>query len=226
MDHAVVSLQSVLIVLACAVAAVVICRSLRLPAMIGYLVTGLALGPYALGLVSSEREDTRLLAEIGVVFLMFSIGLEFSLSRLMAMRRVVFGLGAAQVFASLAIVMALSVAAGWGWQAGLALGGIVAMSSTAIVSKLLAERSELDSPHGRHAEALGIAVAAALAKAAGALAIVILAGPRLMRGWLGVVARRRSNELFVLNVLLVILLMAYLTGLAGLSMVLGAFLAG
>ena len=250
MDHA-VPLHSVLLVLACAVAAVVICRSLRLPAMIGYLVTGLALGPYALGWVSSEREETRLFAEIGVVFLMFSIGLEFSLPRLMAMRRVVFGFGCAQVAATLALVLALSLLAGAGWQAGLALGGIVAMSSTAIVSKLLAERSELDTPHGREVigvllfqdlavvpllvvipalgrpgEELGMAVAIGVAKAAVALAIVILAGPRLMRAWLGVVARRRSNELFVLNVLLVILLMAYLTGLAGLSMVLGAFLAG
>jgi K+:H+ antiporter len=251
MDHAVVSLQSVLIVLACGVAAVVICRSLRLPAMIGYLVTGLALGPYALGLVSSQREETRLLAEIGVVFLMFSIGLEFSLSRLTAMRRVVFGLGLAQVAATIALVMLAAMAFGAGWQAGLALGGIIAMSSTAIVSKLLAERFELDSAHGRQvmgvllfqdlavvpllvvipalgqpADQIGVAVAIAFGKAAAALAIVILAGPRLMRAWLGVVARRRSNELFVLNVLLVILLMAYLTGLAGLSMVLGAFLAG
>jgi len=251
MDHAAVSLQAVLILLACGVAAVVLCRSLQLPAMIGYLVTGLALGPHALGLVSSEREETRLLAEIGVVFLMFSIGLEFSLSRLMAMRRVVFGLGLAQVLATIAIVMTLAVSIGWSWQTGLALGGIVAMSSTAIVSKLLAERLELDSAHGRQvigvllfqdlavvplivlipalgrpAEELGAAVAIALGKAAAALAIVILAGPRLMRAWLGVVARRRSHELFVLNVLLVILLMAYLTALGGLSMVLGAFLAG
>jgi CPA2 family monovalent cation:H+ antiporter-2 len=251
MDHAAVSLQTVLILLACGVAAVVICRSLRLPAMIGYLVTGLALGPHALGLVSSEREETRLLAEIGVVFLMFSIGLEFSLARLMAMRRVVFGLGLTQVVATVAAVMALAAILGWGWQSGLALGGIVAMSSTAIVSKLLAERLELDSAHGRQvigvlllqdlavvpliilipalgrpAEELGTAVVIALGKAVVALAVVILAGPRLMRGWLGVVARRRSHELFVLNVLLVILLMAYLTALAGLSMVLGAFLAG
>jgi CPA2 family monovalent cation:H+ antiporter-2 len=251
MDHTAVFLQSVLMLLACAVFAVVLCRSLRLPAMIGYLATGLALGPHALALVSPEREETRLLAEIGVVFLMFSIGLEFSLSRLMAMRRIVFGLGFAQVGATLAIAMVGAVWAGWGWQAGLALGGIVAMSSTAMVSRLLAERSELDSPHGRQvmgvllfqdlavvpflvvipalarpAEALGMAVALAFAKAALALAVVILAGPRVMRGWLGVVARRRSNELFVLNVLLVILLMAWLTSLAGLSMVLGAFLAG
>jgi CPA2 family monovalent cation:H+ antiporter-2 len=182
---------------------------------------------------------------------MFSIGLEFSLPRLMAMRRVVFGLGLAQVAATIAIVTAVAALAGWGWQAGLALGGIVAMSSTAIVSKLLAERVELDSRHGREiigvllfqdlavvpllvvvpalgqpGEELGSALAIALGKAIAALAIVTVAGPRLMRGWLGVVARRRSNELFVLNVLLVILVMAYLTALAGLSMVLGAFLAG
>jgi CPA2 family monovalent cation:H+ antiporter-2 len=250
MDHAVVSLQSVLIVLACGVAAVVICRSLHLPAMIGYLVTGLVLGPHALGLVS-DRAETRLLAEFGVVFLMFSIGLEFSLPRLMAMRRVVFGLGLAQVAATVVLVMLLVMGFGGSWQTGLALGGITAMSSTAIVSKLLAERLELDSAHGRQvmgvllfqdlavvpllvvipalgqpAERIGVAVAIAFGKAALALAIVILAGPKLMRAWLGVVARRRSNELFVLNVLLVILLMAYITGLAGLSMVLGAFLAG
>src|SRR3954466_11508497 len=106
MDPAAVSLQSVLIVLACAVAAVVACRSLRLPAIIGYLVTGLALGPHAGGGMSPERGDTRLLAEIGVVFLMFSTAPEFSLPRLMAMGRVVFGLGLAQVAAAFAIVMA------------------------------------------------------------------------------------------------------------------------
>src|SRR6185295_15655645 len=126
-----------------------------------------------------------------------------------------------------------------------------AMSSTAIVSKLLAERGELDSLHGRQTigvllfqdlavvpllvlipalgqppGGLGLAVAAALGKAALALALVVLAGPRLMRAWLGIVARLRSTELFVLNVLLIILLLAFLTGLAGLSLVLGAFLAG
>ena len=250
MDHAVVSLQSVLVVLASAVAAVAICRSLALPPMIGYLVTGLALGPHALGLVPG-RGEMQALAEFGVVFLMFSIGLEFSLPRLVAMRRVVFGLGLAQVAATMLIVMAAAAAFGAGWQAGLALGGIAAMSSTAIVSRLLAERLQLDSAHGREvigvllfqdlavvpllvtipalghpADEIGVAVTLALGKAALALAIVILAGPKIMRAWLGLVARRRSNELFVLSVLLVILLMAFVTGLAGLSLVLGAFLAG
>src|SRR5439155_988172 len=161
MDSAVVSLQSVLVLLASSVLAVAVCRSLQLPPMIGYLATGLALGPHALGLVSGI-EETRRLAEFGVVFLMFSIGLEFSLTKLLAMRRAVFGLGLAQVSATIAL----------------------------------------------------------------ALAVVITLGPRLMRAWLGIVARRRSNELFVLNVLLVTLLLAFVTGLAGLSLVLGAFLAG
>jgi CPA2 family monovalent cation:H+ antiporter-2 len=245
-----VSLQSVLVLLAATVLAVAGCRRLRLPPMVGYLVTGLALGPHALGLASNQ-EETQRLAEFGVVFLMFSIGLEFSRSKLLAMRRVVFGLGLLQVVATVLITAALTVALGAPWQAGVALGGIAAMSSTAIVSRLLSERGELETVHGRHVlgvllfqdlavvpllvlipalarpeGGLGFALGAALAKATAALALVVLAGPPVMRGWLGVVARLRSNELFVLNVLLVTLLLAYLTGLAGLSLVLGAFLAG
>jgi CPA2 family monovalent cation:H+ antiporter-2 len=228
----------------------VVSRSLRLPPMVGYLLTGVALGPHAFGLVS-ERGEIRVLAEMGVLFLMFSIGLEFSLPKLVSMRRVVFGLGLAQVLGTIALAVGSVLWLGGSWQTGLARGGIVAMSSTAIVSKLLAERLELDSPHGRQvigvllfqdiavvpllillpalgqsADALGIAVAAALAKAAVALGLVVAGGPWLMRAWLGVVARRRSDELFVLNVLLVTLLLAWLTALAGLSLVLGAFLAG
>jgi CPA2 family monovalent cation:H+ antiporter-2 len=245
-----VSLLSVLLLLASSVIAVAACRALKLPALVGYLITGLALGPHALALVSN-REETQHLAEFGVVFLMFSIGLEFSLGKLRSMRRVVFGLGGAQVVGTTLIAMAAAVAFELSWQAGLALGGIAAMSSTAIASRMLTERGELDSPHGRQAigvllfqdlavvpllvlvpalaqpaGALGVAVAAALAKAALALALVVIVGPRVMRGWLGAVARLRSTELFVLNVLLIILLLAFLTGLAGLSLVLGAFLAG
>ena len=245
-----VSLQSVLVLLASTVVAVALCRRLRLPPMVGYLLTGLALGPHALGLASNPQETQRL-AEFGVVFLMFSVGLEFSRTRLFAMRRVVFGLGLLQVLATALITIGIARALGASWQAGAALGGIAAMSSTAIVSKLLSERGELESPHGRHvfgvllfqdlavvpllvlvpalgqpAGGLGTALAVALGKATLALALVVVAGPPIMRGWLGVVARLRSSELFVLNVLLVTLLLAFLTGLAGLSLVLGAFLAG
>ena len=245
-----VSLVSVLVLLAAAVIAVALCRALKLPALVGYLVTGLALGPYTLGFFAN-REETQHLAEFGVVFLMFSIGLEFSLGKLRSMRRWVFGLGGAQVAATMVLVTAAALALGLSWQAGLALGGIAAMSSTAIVSRLFAERAELDSPHGRQAigvllfqdlavvpllvvipvlaqppGALSLAVSAALGKAVLALVLVVLAGPSVIRAWLGSVARLRSTELFVLNVLFIVLLLAYLTGLAGLSLVLGAFLAG
>src|SRR5712671_3753233 len=231
------SLQSVLVLLASSVLAVAVCRKLKLPAMIGYVATGLAIGPHALGLVS-DRDEMRHLAE-------------FSLVKLLSMRRAVFGLGLAQVGLTVAVTTAAALAVGASWQSGFALGGIMAMSSTAIVSKLLSDRGELETPHGRQvigvllfqdlavvpllvlvpalgqpADEIGIAVAAALAKAALALAVILLAGPRLMRAWLRVVARRRSNELFVLNVLLITLLLAFLTDLAGLSLVLGAFLAG
>src|SRR5215213_8883965 len=120
MDAAVVSLQSVLLVLASSVVAVVACRSLQLPPMIGYLVTGIALGPHAFGLVS-DRGETHLLAEFGVVFLMFSIGLEFSLPKLRSMRRLVFGLGAAQVATTVLLAVGIALAFGLSWQTGLGL---------------------------------------------------------------------------------------------------------
>jgi len=250
MDASGFALLPVLVLLAGGVLAVVACRSLGLPPIIGYLAAGVILGPHALGMVSDTAEVRRL-AEFGVVFLMFSIGLEFSLPKLRAMGRSVFGLGLAQVAASIALCVGAALAVGGTWQAGIALGGVLAMSSTAIVSKLLAERLELDTPHGRDAigvllfqdlavvpllilvpalggpvEAIGRDIAAALVKAAVVLAVVILLGPRIMRAWFGMIARRRSTELFVLNVLLITLLLSFLTGLAGLSMALGAFLAG
>jgi CPA2 family monovalent cation:H+ antiporter-2 len=250
MDAVGVSLQPALVLLASSVFAVVACRYLQLPPIVGYLAVGLTLGPHALGLVA-DSPATRQLAEFGVVFLMFSIGLEFSLPKLRVMRREVFGLGSAQVAVSIALCVAGSIALGAGWQAGLALGGAAAMSSTAIVSKLLAERLEIDSAHGREifgvllfqdlavvpliilvpargppAGEIGRAVGRALGQAAVVLAVLILVGPKLMRAWFGVVARRRSTELFVLNVLLITLVLAYLTEIAGLSLALGAFLAG
>ena len=250
MEAAREALLPVLLLLASAVLVVIACRRLHLPPMIGYIVTGLALGPFALALIP-DTDTTRHLAEIGIVFLMFSIGLEFSLPKLVMMRRVVFGLGAVQVGLTIAIGVAICEALGAGWQAGMILGGAAAMSSTAVVSRLLADRLELDSAHGREiigvllfqdlavvpglilvpalarpGEEIGAAIAIAIAKGALVLGVVIVAGPRLMRAWFGVVARGRSSELFMLNVLLITLGLAYVTGVAGLSLALGAFLAG
>src|SRR6185369_2863921 len=244
------TLVLIITLLAAAVVVVVVCRLARLPLIVGYLVVGIAMGPYALGWVPYD-DTTRYIAEFGVVFLMFSIGLEFSLPQLRAMRRAVFGLGLAQVAITNAVAMIALHFVGYGWQAGLVLGGALAMSSTAIVSKMLAERMELGTPHGR--DIMGIllfqdlAVVAflivlpSLAKAGGdlawdlvlaavkaaiALGLILFFGQRPLRAWLSIVARQRSSELFMLNLLLITLGLAALTELAGLSLALGAFLAG
>src|SRR3954454_2519444 len=142
------TLLLILLLLAASVIVVAICRAARLPPILGYLLVGIVLGPHALAVVPDDAA-TRELAEFGIVFLMFSIGLEFSLPQLRAMRRAVFGLGFAQVVLTTVAGTVLLQALGFGWQAGLALGGALAMSSTAIVSKMLAERMELGTPHGR-----------------------------------------------------------------------------
>ena len=243
-------LQSVLILLATAVFIVVVFRSLSLPPMLGYLIVGVAIGPHALGWIP-ETEEAHQLAEIGVVFLMFSIGLEFSLPKLITIRRIVFGLGAAQVALTMLPVWAVAQALALDWREGLILGGVLAMSSTAILGKLLAERLELNTPHGRQiigvllfqdlavvpllivvpalasgSGTLASDLGVALLKAAAMLALLLFFGQRLMRAWFHLVARQKSAELFILNVLLITLGLAYLTETAGLSLALGAFLAG
>ncbi len=244
------TLQLILLLLAASVVAVVLCRLVRLPPILGYLAVGIAVGPHALAWVPDDA-NVRDLAEFGVVFLMFSIGLEFSLPQLKTMRRAVFGLGLAQVAITTLVAMIGLHFLHFSWLAGFALGGALAMSSTAIVSKLLAERSELNTPHGR--DVMGILLfqdlavvafliaiptlaeggadlwkplALAAGKAAVALAVILVFGQKLMHGWFFIVARLRSSELFMLNVLLVTLGLAALTELAGLSFALGAFLAG
>src|SRR5512132_1739244 len=133
MPHA---LQLILVLLAASVVVVVVCRLVRLPPILGYLIVGIVVGPHAFALVPDDA-STRLLGEFGIVFLMFSIGLEFSLAQLRAMRRAVFGLGVAQVFITVALATVLLPLFGGSWQTGLALGSTLAMSSTAIVSRML-----------------------------------------------------------------------------------------
>lgn len=244
------ALASVLILLGSTVVAVALFRMLRLPPLLAYLFVGVSVGPHGQGWIPAT-EQTRALAEFGVVFLMFTIGLEFSLAQLKAMRRLVFGLGGAQVVLTALAVLGLCLAWGMDWRAGLALGGIIAMSSTAIVSKLLAERVELHSAHGRQTmgvllfqdlavvpflvlipalakggDGLLAALGAAMLKATIALALILYFGQKLMRPWFHAIARRKMRELFMLNVLLVTLGLAYLTQQADLSLALGAFLAG
>jgi CPA2 family monovalent cation:H+ antiporter-2 len=244
------TLQLILLLLAAAVVALVVCRLVRLPPILGYLCVGIVVGPHALGWVP-DNADVRNLAEFGIVFLMFSVGLEFSLPQLKAMRRAVFGFGLAQVAITTLVAMVGLHLLGYPWLAGFTLGGALAMSSTAIVSKMLAERTELNSAHGR--DIMGIllfqdlavvafliaiptlagggtdlwrALGLAAGKAAIALAVILVFGQAPMRAWFHLVARQRSSELFMLNILLVTLGLAAVTEIAGLSFALGAFLAG
>ena len=252
------SLELTLLYLLAAVLGVVACRSLKLPPMLGYLVVGVVIGPNALALAQNS-EGVRHLGEFGVVFLMFVIGLEFNLPKLRAMRRHVFGLGLCQVVLTIlgATVASLSLAAlapklwGMSWQTALALSSALAMSSTAIVVKLMSERLEIASEHGKRVmgillfqdlavvpllvlipalgasgEQLFEALAVAAVKATVLITVLLVGGQWVMRWWLTLVARRKSEELFVLNLLLVTLGLAWMTEWAGLSLALGAFIAG
>jgi CPA2 family monovalent cation:H+ antiporter-2 len=243
------TLSLVIILLAAAVVATALLRALKLPVLLGYIVVGVLLGPSALAIVHGT-EETQHLAEFGVVFLMFSIGLEFSLGKLKVMRGLVFGLGGLQVTLTMLAATAAGLLAGLPLEAGLALGGALAMSSTAIVMKLMVERDELDTGHGRQIVGvllfqdlavvpllifipalagsgdMGEALAWAGLKAVVALGIILVLGQRLLRPWLHLVAARKSAELFMLNVLLITLGLAWVTDQAGLSLALGAFVAG
>ncbi|HEU4851546.1 MAG TPA: cation:proton antiporter [Telluria sp.] len=251
-------LELTLLLLGCAVLGVVAFRMMHLPPMLGYLTVGILLGPHAMALAENSA-ITHTLGEMGVVFLMFSIGLEFSMPQLVAMRRIVFGLGLAQVMVTIGVTMGLATLIAYsaneafniGWQGGFALGGAIAMSSTAIVSKMLTERLELESQHGRRIigillfqdlavvpllilipalardpEHIATTLGWAALKASVVLLLLFFIGHKLMRRWFTVVVKRRSQELFMLNILLVTLGAAWITEQAGLSLALGAFVAG
>lgn len=251
-------LELTLLYLLAAVLGVVACRSLKLPPMLGYLAVGVVIGPNALA-VAKNADGVRHLGEFGVVFLMFVIGLEFNLAKLRAMRNHVFGLGSFQVLLTMlggtaaALGLALVAPNLWGmsWQTALALSSALAMSSTAIVVKLMTERLEMESEHGKRVmgillfqdlavvpllvlipalgatgERLFETLAVAALKALLLIALLLVGGPRVIRWWLTLVARRKSEELFVLNLLFITLGLAWLTELAGLSLALGAFIAG
>lgn len=245
------SLLTVLILLSTAVVAVAVVRHFRIPAVLAYLTIGIVLGPHGVDILA-ESSQVDALAEFGVVFLMFSIGLEFSLPRLQAMRSLVFGYGGAQMaLTTVGTGLVTWFGYGQGWRAGLAVGLAVAMSSTAIVAKLLSERFELHSRSGRQtmgvllfqdlavvpclillpalanpAEDLLIALGYAVLQAVIVLSVLIWVGQRLMKRLYDTVARYRSEELFVLTTLWIVVGLAYATGATGLSLALGAFVGG
>ncbi len=239
-------LTDVLVVLVLATVVLVVFHRLRVPTVLGFLATGVVAGPSGLGLVRMGHE-VEALAEVGVVLLLFTIGLELSVADLKRMRRAAAG-GALQVALTAGGAAGVAAALGIGPRAAVFLGFVVALSSTAVVLKVLEERGEMDAPHGR--AALGILVVQDLAVAPMILAVPLLAGqaarafelrtalttagllallvvacwalPRL----LDLVVRTRDRELFVIGVVGACLAVAWITYQAHLSLALGAFLAG
>jgi CPA2 family monovalent cation:H+ antiporter-2 len=245
-------LLQILILLAASICVVAGVRKLKLPAILGYLVVGMLLGPHALS-VAVDNETTQLLADFGVVFLVFTLGLEFSLPRLVAMRWEVLGVGGAQVVVTTGIVAAIVIAVFDAAPAvAVVIGGAVAMSSTAIIISQLTEQSENNRTHGRLSVAICLfqdlsfplflalisalagggaganmgQIAVAVGSAVLALLLVLAAGRWLLRPLFLLIASVRSAELFSLAVLLAVLASAWVTHKVGLSLALGAFLAG
>lgn len=248
-DHS--NLHYIIILLAVAVIAIGVLRRVHLPAILAYLFTGILVGPHGLGWIP-DTADTRVLAEFGVVFLLFTLGLEFSLPRLMAMKREVLALGGGQVVITSVAVATIAWLLGATPATAFVLGGAFGISSTAIVAKQLSEQLELNLRHGRLSvgvllfqdlavipfliiiPALGATasdgvwweLAWALAKGLVALAGVLVVGRWLLRPLFHEIANSRSAELFTLAVLLFSLTAAWATHALGLSLALGAFLAG
>lgn len=245
------SLLSVLLLLTAAVGAVSLARRFKLPSILAYLSIGIALGPHGLAMLRGNHE-VEIFAEFGVVFLMFSIGLEFSLQRLHAMRSLVFGFGSLQMtLTALGAGLATALAYDQGWRSGVAVGLAVAMSSTAIVAKLLSESFDLHSRSGR--QTMGVllfqdiavvpclillpalaqpgdgmlrSLAMASLQATFVLCLLIWLGQKLMNRVYDAVANYGSEELFMLATLWIVVGLAWVTGASGLSLALGAFVGG
>ena len=242
--------SSLLLLLAVAVILVWLFRRVKLPAILAYLVAGIIAGPDVMGWIA-DPDDYHLVAELGIVLLLFSLGLEFSLPKMIAMRRWVFGLGAAQVLGSLLIFLLIGFIWLDEWAASLAIAGALAVSSTAVVIKQLKESAQTSTRRGQMSVAIllfqdiavvplliiipllasdngniGYTLLLALAKGAAVIAVLMTIGKWVLPYLFKEIAKQRTDELFVLATLLVALVAGGMTHVFGLSMALGAFLAG
>ncbi len=244
-------MQYAVVLLLAAVIAVPLAKRTRLGAVLGYLAAGALIGPSALNLIGNAEEIAHI-SELGVILMLFVIGLELSPQRLWVMRRQVFGFGSIQVLVSALAIGAICAAFGLGWKVALVVGLGLALSSTAIGLQILAERKELQSPHGRLGFAillfqdvaaipiLALVPLLAMSHAADSttptwlivlrviatIAMVIVGGRLLLRPLFRIAARTQIPEVFTASTLLVVLGTAWFVQLGGISMSLGAFLAG
>jgi CPA2 family monovalent cation:H+ antiporter-2 len=243
-------LTDILIIFSLSVAVLYICNRLNVPTIVGFLISGLIAGPHGLGLIGVEKE-VEVLAEIGVVLLLFTIGIELSFAKLLQIRKSVLIGGTVQVL--LTILITFLIASRLGYESGKSvfLGFLISLSSTAIVLKLIQERAEIDSPYGRTALGIlifqdviivpmvlvtpllsatkgieGESLVMILLKGVGILLFVVVSARYIVPRVLYQIVRTRSREVFLLSVLVICLAVAWATSSAGFSLSIGAFLAG
>ncbi len=243
------ALQDIEILFGLALVTVILFRRLMFPSIIGFLVTGILAGPHALAFIKNTHQVEQM-AEIGVVLLLFTIGIELSLKELMRIRHLVLWGGGLQVLVTIMAVAAVGVICGFPANQSVFFGFLVALSSTAILMKLLIDSGQADAPHGKMAMGIlifqdlcivplmlltpllagsGDGIRSVLVISAKAAAVVLAAhyGARFLVPWIfRQVVRTRSRELFILTIIFIGLGTAWLTALAGLSLALGAFIAG
>ncbi len=244
-----VLLKDMVLLFGLALVTVILFRQIKLPSIIGFLCTGIVAGPYALGLIR-ETHQVEQMAEIGVILLLFTIGIEFSLKELLRIKHLVLWGGGLQVGLSIAVVALIGTAAGFSLQQATFFGFLIALSSTAILMKLLMDAGEMDTPHGKIALGIlifqdlcvvplmlftpflggaGDGLSGIIMVSARALAVVVVShfGARFAVPWIfNQVVKTRSRELFILTIIFVGFGTAWLTARVGLSLALGAFIAG
>jgi CPA2 family monovalent cation:H+ antiporter-2 len=244
-------IRDLVVIFGISIAVVLVFHRLRLPSIVGFLLAGALIGPSGLNLVDNTAR-VELLAEVGVALLLFSIGLDISLARLARIRVFALSGGGLQVLLTVTVTAVVVIAlSGTSWQASIFWGFLVALSSTAIVLRILVDRGEIDAPHGRLALAILIFqdlvvvpmmlvlpllggqiqgglldVAVTLGRAMLLIGAILLAARWVIPKALGVVVRARSRELFVIAVLLICASIAWVAEAEGLSLALGAFIAG
>jgi CPA2 family monovalent cation:H+ antiporter-2 len=243
-------LTDIVIIFGLSIAVLFMCHRLRVPAVVGFLLTGIFVGPYGLGLVKAVHE-VEILAEVGVVLLLFTIGIEFSLERLLQIRKSILAGGSLQVFLTFFAASFLARQFGQSFGEAIFIGFLISLSSTAIVLRLLQDRAEVDSPHGHTTlgilifqdviiipmimvtpllagatGSLGGSFLILVAKGIGIILLAIVSARWIVPRALYQIARTRNRELFLLSVVVICVGVAWLTSKAGLSLALGAFLAG
>ena len=243
-------LQDVVLVLGLSLLIILFFQRIKVPALLGFLLVGVLVGPNGLNLISSEHE-VELLSEIGIIFLLFIIGIEFSLKNLAAAKNRILGGGSLQVFLTTGITLVLALAFGYDWNVGVFLGFLFALSSTAIVLKILEDRNLVSSPHGKFAISILIYqdiivvlmmlvtpilagqaesplydLGLLLVKVLAFVVVIFLLAKYIVPKMLELVVQTKNRELFILTVTAFCLGVAFLTNLVGLSLALGAFFAG